>query len=226
MKKYRLIVVLVTALLAAGLVVGAAACGGDEETTTTEAPTTTAASETTTSTDQVVTTTGAPATTTSSPGMPPLTTSTTVPSTSTTEKLSTAETLQPDGTIRAMGFIDRVWVEGGKRSLSIDYAEMLSGEAALKAAIEDGFIQPGETLDNDYYIRNQNPMKREFTIAAGVSITTQTRSGGMGESATWEEFLSFWGPNPPEDAEHLKEMPWWIVRDGQEVIEIEEQYLP
>lgn len=222
MKRFRLVVVLVTALV----VVGTAACGGDDETTTTEAPTTTALSETTASTGQAVTTTGVPATTTPPTGMPPLTTSTTLPSTSTTEKLSTAETLQPDGTIRGMGFIDRVWEEGGKRYLSIDYAEMLSGEAALKAAIEDGYIQPGETLDNDYYIRNQNSMRREFTIAAGVSITTQTRPGGMGEDATWEEFLSFWGPNPPEGAEHMKEVPWWIVRDGQEVIEIEEQYLP
>jgi|WetSurMetagenome_2_1015567.scaffolds.fasta_scaffold27347_4 hypothetical protein len=217
-----LIAVVVTASF--GLLV--AGCDGGD-TTTTAAPTTTQAPGTT-ATSEPATTTAPPTT-----SAPSTTTPTTVASTTTsasgpttTEQLSSAETRLPDGTIKGMGYIDTVWVKDGVRYLSIDYAEMLSGEEAKQAAIEDGLIKPGEDLDNDYYIRNQNPKKREFTVAAGVTIATQTREGGFDQPATWEEFLSFWGPKPAQDANHLKDMPWWIIRDGNQVIDISEQYIP
>ena len=54
------------------------------------------------------------------------TTTATVANASTTstagEALSTAETRLPNGHIKALGFITRVWVEGGSRHLEIDYA--------------------------------------------------------------------------------------------------------
>jgi hypothetical protein len=218
----------IVVLVAASLALVAVGCAGNEETTTSTAPTTSQVPQTTATTD-ASTTTAPPST---SP--PDNNTTTTVAATTTTgasgptttEALSSAETRLPDGTIKGMGFIDKVWVKDGKRYLSIDYAEMLFGEAAQKAAIADGYLKPGETLDNDYYIRNQNTKKREFSISADVVITTATRQGGMDEPATWEQFLSFWGPNPPQDATHLKGMPWWIIRDGTEVFNIAEQYLP
>ena len=169
-------------------------------------------------------TTSAPITTT--PTTAGSTTTTSASGPTTTEQLSSAETRLPDGTIKGMGYIDKVWVKDGVRYLSIDYAEMFSGEEAKQAAIEDGVIKPGEDLDNDYYIRNQNSKKREFTIAADVTIATQTREGGFDQPATWDEFLSFWGPKPADGANHLKDMPWWIIRDGNEVIDISEQYIP
>lgn len=223
MKTQKMLVALAAATL---LVFAAVGCGGGQETTTTGAPTTTVTSQTTVTTGPVMTTLGGTTTTASPATTGPATTSTAESSTTTTETLSSAEILQPDGTIKAMGYIDRVWENNGSRYLSIDYAEMLSGEAAQKAAVEDGVIEPGETLDNDYYIRNQNPMKREFEVSPAVTIKTMTREGGFDQPATWEEFLSFWGLNPPGQATHLKDMPWWITRDGQTIIAIEEQYLP
>lgn len=38
--------------------------------------------------------------------------------------------------------------------LHLDPAEMLNGREARRAAIEDGVIQPGDDLPNDFYIRN------------------------------------------------------------------------
>jgi len=155
---------------------------------------------------------------------------TTIASTTTTEALSSAEVRLADGTIKAMGFIDRVWVSGGTRYLSIDYAEMLTGEEARQAAIEAGEIGPAEVLPNDYFIRNVNPKKRQFRVSLSVAITTSTRwppHDGMGVPCTWEDFLSFWGPGPlPEGDRHMCTVPWWIVRDGDLVIRIDEQYLP
>ena len=208
-------------------------CGADEETTTTgDGPTTTAAAPTTTA--PAPGTTAAPATTvpvsTSVAPTEPPTTSTTEATTTTTEALSSAETRLPNGDIKAMGFISDVWEHGGVRYLSIDYAEMLSGEEARLAAIEAGVIQPDEDLPNDYFIRNVNPMLREFTVSPAVAITTSTRwepNDGMAAPCTWEDFIGFWGPGPlPDGDTQLHAVPWWIIRDGSEIYSIDEQYIP
>lgn len=210
----------VTVLLAVSLVL-ANGCGDGEETTTTaSAPATTVTTAAPTTTTAASVSTSVPVTETSS--------TTTVPSTTTTtiEELSSAETRLPNGDIKGMGFIDIVWEADGMRYLSIDYAEMLTGEEARQAAIEAGYIEPDEDLPNDYFIRNVSNQKREFAVADVVAITTSTRSGGPGEAATWEEFLSFWSGDPPEGAQHLHDMPWWIIRSGNEVYAIDEQYIP
>ena len=206
-----------------------AACGdGGGSPLTTLAPATTTAAPATTA---PVVTTGAPTTTPVTDSVttaPPTTapTSTESPTTITTEALSSAETRLPNGDIKGMGFIREVGEKDGVRYLKIDYAEFLTGEEARQAALDAGEIQPGEDLPNDYYIRNVNPMLREFAISASVAITTATRAGGMDEPASWAEFLSFWGPAPAGGASHLKDMPWWIVRTGNVVHTIDEQYLP
>ena len=151
---------------------------------------------------------------------------TTEASSTTTEALSSAETRLPNGNIKAMGYIDEVWEEGGTRYISIDYAEMLTGQEAMDAAVEAGYIAPGEDLPNDYFIRNDNPQKREFKVAESAVITTATYGGGMEESVSWDVFKSFWTEFPPEGAAHLNAMPWWIERDGDTAVKIAEQYLP
>ncbi len=100
--------------------------------------------------------------------------------TTTTETLSSAETRLPNGHIKAMGFIDKVYVKDGKRYISIDYAEMLTGAAANAAAVAAGFIEPGEDVPNDYWISNANPQKRVFEVSDTVAITTST-GGYAGE---------------------------------------------
>jgi hypothetical protein len=197
-------------------------CGNEEETTTTAAPTTASEVVTTTTSAGPVPTSVSPtdaSTTTASSG------------TTTTEALSSAEERLPDGKIRAMGFIKEVWEQDGVRRISIDYAEFLTGEEANAAAVAAGEIAPGEDVPNDYFIRNVNTQLREFVVSGSVAITTSTRLAphdGMGVPCTWTSFLSFWGgmgPVPEVDS-HLKDMPWWIVRDGDTVITIDEQYLP
>jgi hypothetical protein len=183
-------------------------------TTTTQAVTTTTQAVTTT-TQAVTTTTGLESTTT------------------TTEKLSTAETRLPNGHIKAMGFIDKVYVKGGKRYISIDYAEMLTGAEADAAAVAAGEIKPGEHVPNDFWIQNDNPQKRVFEVSDSVPITTSTwiTSGAawneiMDHPVTWAQFKSFWSATPPADAIHLHGSPWWIERDGPLVVKIDEQFLP
>ncbi len=158
---------------------------------------------------------------------------TTTPPTSppTTEALSSAEERMPGGHIRAMGYIHDVGVDGDGKHLSIDYAEMLTNrDEATAAARAAGDIGPTEEWDLDFYISNVNPKLREFDISDSVDITTSTRwvSGEqMGAPCTWADFLSFFGPGPfPESEGHLHEVPWWIERDGNTIVRIDEQYLP
>lgn len=143
-------------------------------------------------------------------------------STTTTEKLSTAEQQLADGRIKAMGYIKKVGVQDGKRYISIDYAEMLAGQAAVSAAAADGV-----SLDTDYYIKNTNTEKRQFEVSASVAITTSSWQGKLNNPVTWDVFTSFWSATPPDpEAGMLRDNPWWIERDGQTVVKIDEQYLP
>lgn len=210
----------IAAILVLVLALAVTACGGlggGSETTvaasTTAAPTTTAVTEATT-------TSAGPSTTiaVSTTAGPP-------ESTVTTEELSSAETVLPDGNIRAMGYITQVSGDGG-RKIKIDFVEMLTGEEARQAAVDAGELAPGEDLPNDYFIRNVNPQIREFGVSASVAITTATRSGGPDEPATWAEFMSWFGGSPPAGTEFLHLMPWKIVRHGDVVIKIDEQYIP
>ena len=60
---------------------------------------------------------------------------------------------------------------------------MLTGQEAVDAAVEAGYIAPGEDLPNDYFIRNENPQKREFTVADGRPHhdgDVRGRDGGVG----------------------------------------------
>ena len=45
-------------------------------------------------------------------------------------------------------------------------------------------------------------------------------------SITWEEFRSYWSLDAASDTVYLRDVPWWIVREGDMVIRIDEQYLP
>jgi hypothetical protein len=201
-----------------------AVTGGGGPTTTTTAGTSTGSSDT------VATSVSATTTTTTGISISlPTTTSSEI--TTTTVSLSSAETMLPSGHIKAMGFIDKVYIQDGKRYISIDYAEMLTGPAALAAAIAAGDVPPGGTLDTDYYIANTNPQKRIFEVSNSVAITTSTRwvaGDDMGAPCTWTAFKSFWGPAGAlaESEKHLHDMPWWIERDALVVIKIDEQYLP
>ncbi len=222
--------VLIPALLAAVLVVGA--CGGGGNSTTT---TTAAAPEMTTTTAAAVeetTTTGAIFESTTTTSMLEETTTTGLEgTTTTTEELSTAETRLSNGHIKAMGFIDKVYVKDGKRYISIDYAEYLTGAAADAAAVAAGEIKPGEHVEDDYWIQNDNPQQRVFEVSDSVAITTSTWTTFawneiMDHPVTWAQFKSFWSATPPADAIHLHRSPWWIERDGPLVVKIDEQFLP
>ena len=214
---------LLPALLTMVLVALLAGCGRGASATT-QAVTTVTSTNTSAPATSSVTTSSVPQVSTTSSSA--ATTTTTTSSTTTAgsgDDLSTAESLLPNGHIKAMGFVKRVWVEGGSRRLEIDYAEMLTGAAADAAAVEAGVISPGEHTDNDYFISNVNPMLRTFTVSPAATFFDDT--GVTGVPITWETFLGYW-TGDPAGAAHKRAAPWWIERDGITVVKVNQQYLP
>ncbi len=144
--------------------------------------------------------------------------------------LASTEVKLPNGHIKSMGFIRSVWVDGGGRHLKIDYCDIVHGDEATAAARADGEIGPTEEWDLDFYVRNQSNKLRTWRVSNSVVITTSTRwspHDGMGAPCSWSDFIGFWsGGSLPDGDSQLHDVPWWIERDGDVVVKIDEQYLP
>jgi hypothetical protein len=160
------------------------------------------------------------------------TTATTAPaSTATTVKVDASEELLSDAHIKACGIITEVWLDGATRKLKIDYVDFLTGAAADAAAIADGVIVAGEHVDNDYYVSNKNTKLRTFTVSNSVAITTYSRTppiDAADPAVSWNTFSDFWnliGPPLPADM-GMDVGLWWIIRDGNTIISIEQQWVP
>lgn len=186
----------------------------------------TATSLSTTSATAASSSSSTAASTTSTTATPTTSSTTTTAAPTTTETLTDAETLLPNGDIKAMGYISDVRDSGGVRFLRIDFVVMLSGAEADEAAVEAGIIEEGEHVDNDYFIRNVNPLLREFAVSDSAVITTETYGTVPERAVTWAEFKSFFSDTPPAGDEHMSQVPWWIERNGNTIVSISEQFLP
>jgi hypothetical protein len=139
------------------------------------------------------------------------------------KKSSSEISLSSAEVIKAFGFIKKIYKKDKKNYLVIDYAEFYTGEEADKAAIEDGEIQPGEHVPNDYYIRNKNPKLRTFEIADNVNcfVSYFKEEGGVDLKYVDLSYLK-----SLLTSGELEFRPFWIERKGNVVIKITEQYVP
>jgi hypothetical protein len=119
-------------------------------------------------------------------------------------------------------------VDAATSTLMFDLEQFFSGEAADKAAQEDGVIGPGEHVDNDVYIRNVNPLLRTVPISAtvNISIIRWTNCCEDRLSPTLATFAqAFPGPGPTDDFHGPNSAYWLTVKNGA-IVKIEEQYFP
>ena len=153
--------------------------------------------------------------------------STTVASSSGSAAVSTSsEEVLPNGHIKACGIIKEVWSDGGTHKITIDYVDYLTGAEADAAAIADGEISAGEYVDDGYYVRNHNTRLRTFTVSGSAAITLDDRSLPPGDLVplTWTEFAGFWELSGEEA--WVSRSLWWIERDGDTVVRIDQQFQP
>jgi hypothetical protein len=127
---------------------------------------------------------------------------------------------------RSFGIIKSVDATYG--TLVFDLEQFFSGDAANRAAREDGVIGPNESVDNDYYIRNVNPKLRTVPISSDLQIVLIKWSNCCEHTfspnlATFAK--AFPGPGPTDDFRGPAS-PYWLTVKGGVIVKIEEQYLP
>jgi hypothetical protein len=116
-------------------------------------------------------------------------------------------------------YLKRVDPDG--RTITFDLIQFFTGDAATKAAAEDGEESPPP---NDYYIRNVNPRLRTLPVAADAPITVNvlaaqsTGSATKDVSVTLAKLASYF-PNSGTP-------PFWIMVEQGQVTRIAQQYLP
>lgn len=152
-------------------------------------------------------------------------------------------TYLPGGTVE-FAFLERVSAD----EIVADYAQWLTGEEANRAAIEDGVIEEGDTVPNDYYVRNQNPQLRTLPLADGAGIDLPSPAFGsvINVSVNTAEWLGlFKEDGTPWDVEAGEEPPtleephfgyfgagytgggyWLTLNEAGEVVHITGQYRP
>jgi hypothetical protein len=127
------------------------------------------------------------------------------------------------------GYIRSVSTAGPAATLAFDEAEFLTGDAAQKAAEQDGVVAPGEKVPNDYYIRNRDQTTQTLRIANAAKITAKRcplcRHGRDGQL---DPFLASFMKARQTFADPYRgkySLYWLTIRDG-EVAAIDEQYVP
>ena len=127
------------------------------------------------------------------------------------------------------GYIRSVSTAGPAATLAFDEAQFLTGDAAQKAAEEDGVVAPGEAVPNDYYIRNRDQTTQTLRIANDARITAKRcplcRHGRDGQL---EPFLASFMKGRQTFADPYRgkySLYWLTIKDG-EVAAIDEQYVP
>ena len=140
------------------------------------------------------------------------------------------------------------YVRGAKSEppmILFDVAQTFSGEAANRAAEEDGAVPPGEAVPNDHYERNPEQDVEQLKLAAGPSVTAAwpagflTRYISRGARAKCEKgagpmpctqvplgLESFFKAIAMNDLSADRGIPVWVtIRDGL-VESVDEQYFP
>jgi hypothetical protein len=126
-----------------------------------------------------------------------------------------------------------------------DYAQFLTGQAAIDAAVEDGVTTPEEGVPNDYYIRNVNSQLRTLPVAPNALVMLVSPApGAVGEVAvSMTDWLALFHedgrPYDPEveelpsgEAPHFGYFgagwgaPYWLTLQDGTVRQIRQQYLP
>ncbi len=216
---YRRVGLLVGGLAVVALL--AAACGSDEATTSTtntQAVATTTPATVAPTTTAVPATTAAPATTTAPTTTAPTTSApaTTPPDTNTLAARSgctpgTADSL-PDG--EWFGYVAAATAD----QLDFDLACWFSGDAAARAAAEDGEESPPP---NDYYVRNANDVIRTLDVSDDAAVRWLPNAGDPSteELVVYSDWLADRGDRGFQPG------VWLTIHDGA-VAEISEQYVP
>jgi hypothetical protein len=112
----------------------------------------------------------------------------------------------------------------GKKTLSFDKIDFLTGDAAKKAYLK---ANPGETdgPPNDYMIVNDNPLVRTLPIADPATITIVDMTGSVtSKKTTLAALPAYFAAD--KGRKYLWHNPFWLTVKNGQIRKIEEQFLP
>jgi hypothetical protein len=112
-------------------------------------------------------------------------------------------------------------VDPDQHTITFDLIQFFTGDAATKAAAEDGEESPPP---NDYYIRNVNSRLRTLPVRSDAPITVNVLAAGSTGSATKDVAvtlaeLATYFPNSGT-------APFWLTVDQGQVTKAAQQFLP
>ena len=84
----------------------------------------------------------------------------------------------PAGEVVLYGHARSLRQTGGVYRLRFDPALWLGGETANQAARADGVIEPGDTVPNDYYVREEGHRLLTYRVPRGTRVTVITSGTG------------------------------------------------
>ena len=139
---------------------------------------------------------------------------------------------EPDATPQ-FAFIRGIDTTESVPALIVDYAELLSGDEAVQAAIEDGELPADQAeggLPNDFYIRNQNPQLRTLPVAdeAPIYLFDYTTTGEFDYDPINLDTLVRIIETSDSSAHYfpLTDYPVWLVVKDNAILQVTPQYLP
>jgi hypothetical protein len=136
----------------------------------------------------------------------------------------------PPPTIVQYGYVRSLVATGGTFRMRFDPALWLSGETANRAAVEDHAIPPGETVPNDYYIRNETRKQLTYTVRRNAHVTVVTNQfvGGVTSTRiTVSELAAIVrGRNPKKRKLFGRQLGFWVRIAGDRATRLDQQYQP
>jgi hypothetical protein len=119
--------------------------------------------------------------------------------------------------------------KGGRFELRFDPAFWLGGVTANRAAVEDKVIPAGDTVPNDYYIRDETRRALTYVVPADarVTIVTNPTTGPRSTAITVSELAQIAkGRNPRHRPLFGPTLGFWIRTTTDTVRSLDQQYQP
>lgn len=136
------------------------------------------------------------------------------------------------------GFIKSIDQKGKDNFITFDMAQFIGGEKAKQAAFDDGVCADiTYCAPNNFYIRNNSTSTQSFKLSSQASIRVYTIGPGQifhNPDGTWRlqkisvpEFMSATRKlTTPDYQGDVRNLPYNLTLKDNEVITIEEQFIP
>ncbi|MDH4140878.1 MAG: hypothetical protein OEV43_09950 [Coriobacteriia bacterium] len=119
-------------------------------------------------------------------------------------------------------YITKVVWEGATPQITVDYAQLLTGQAAHDAAVAAG----EEPLD--FFIKNENPKLRTFPADSSKSVKLVSKADGVdpgGYNVNFGQWVDYYS-GMSGGLEHIADSAYYITITDGKIVKIEEVYFP